>query len=393
MSWANAVIGGATAIAKAVSQKKKEEAKRSGSSSPGASGSGGTRSGTSGGGGGKGYTPLVQSDVDYDRENLSEKDYQAVQAAKKSYAYWQGVGGEAGQRGMDAAHQAAQRIREAAGYQALSDGSGYVPLAKEYEAAPAPTYEGSRWDDTMDRLADQLIGMDYTDWTRSDQYQALADRYGRQGRMSMQDVLGQVSSRTGGMASSYAGTVAQQQYNDWMTRLEETARQMYSDDRQDLAQNASLAGELAQRDYGRYQDERDRYEADRAFGYGAWSDWQDRVQQQVERQAEQERESRDDALSRALLAAEYGDYSLLEEMGIDTSDNQQDWERRMQEQQAQWSHEQDLWERGYRTSQAATDAAKADASSWSQMLALAKALAETGDYSLLEELYQGMKAG
>ena len=316
--------------------------------SPGGSSSSG---GTSGGSGR--YTPLVQSDVDYDRENLSDKDYEAMQAFKKSYAYWQGVGGEAGKRGMDAAHEAAQRLREAAGYQALSDGSGYIPLAKQYEAAPAPTYGGSRWDDTTDRLADQLIGMNYADWTQGEQYQALAARYGRQGKLSMQDVLGQVSSRTGGLASSYAGTAAQQQYNDWMARLEEAARQMYSSDRKDLEAEASLAGSLAERDYGRYQDERDRYEADRAFDYGTWSDWQDRAQQQVDRQTDQEQQSRDDALNKALMAAEYGDYSYLEALGI--------------------------------------DAARYATPEWSERLSLAKALADMGDYSLLEELAREMR--
>ena len=175
--------------------------------------------------GGGSYTPLVQSDVDYDQKYLSADDYQAMKAFKNSYAYWQGVGGEAGQRGMKAAHDGAQALRAAAGYQALEDGSGYVPLAQRYQQEEAPEYEGSQWDDTLDRVANRLIGMNYADWTQGDQYQALADRYGQQGRMSMQDVMGQISSRTGGLASSYAGTVAQQQYNNYMTKLEEAARE------------------------------------------------------------------------------------------------------------------------------------------------------------------------
>ena len=66
-------------------------------------------------GSGGSYTPLVQSDVDYDQKYLSADDYQAMKAFKNSYAYWQGVGGEAGQRGMKAAHDGAQALRAAAG--------------------------------------------------------------------------------------------------------------------------------------------------------------------------------------------------------------------------------------------------------------------------------------
>ena len=365
--------------------------------------------------------------MDYDQKYLSADDYQAMKAFKNSYAYWQGVGGEAGQRGMKAAHDGAQALRAAAGYQALEDGSGYVPLAQRYQQEEAPEYEGSQWDDTLDRVANRLIGMNYADWTQGDQYQALADRYGQQGRMSMQDVMGQISSRTGGLASSYAGTVAQQQYNNYMTKLEEAAREMYSSERQDLAQNASLASSLAQQDYGRYQDRLAQFNADRALDYNAWQDWQNRVTDAVVRQEEKERTDYQDILTRALQAAEYGDYRYLNALGIDTSDNQRDWERKMQEQEAAWSRDQDLWNRDYLTGRdaaanaikwanvgvaqqnaatnqqnAATrrdqlnhtiqkDAASSSNTSFKQQLDLAKAAAAMGNYEPLEELMKKMK--
>ena len=36
---------------------------------------------------------------------------------------------------------------------------------------------------------------------------------------------------------------------------------------------------------------------------------------------------RNEAMNKALTAAEYGDYSFLQDMGIDTSGNPSDWER------------------------------------------------------------------
>lgn len=131
-----------------------------------------------------------------------------------------------------------------------------------------PTYN-SEYMDTLNELAKQLISMNYDDWTKGSQYQALADRYGNNGRMSMQDVLGQVASRTGGLASSYATTAAQQQYDQYMAQLEEVARQMYSQDRSDLLDNANLYRNLANDEYDRYRDSLADYNAQKAAAQAA----------------------------------------------------------------------------------------------------------------------------
>lgn len=123
-----------------------------------------------------------------------------------------------------------------------------------------PTYN-SEYMDQLNALARQLTRMNYDDWTKGSQYQALADRYSDSGRMSMQDVLGQVASRTGGLASSYATTAAQQQYNQYMAQLEEVARQLYSQERGDLMDMASLYRNLANDEYDRYRDSLSDYNA------------------------------------------------------------------------------------------------------------------------------------
>jgi len=130
----------------------------------------------------------------------------------------------------------------------------------------------SRWDDTANLLAQAALEMNYGDWTQSDQYAALADRYGRQGQMSMQDILGQIASRTGGLASSYATTAANQQYNEYMAMLEEVARQMYAGERSDALENAKLAMNYSDRDYDRYLDELSQWGDNRSFAYKVLSD-------------------------------------------------------------------------------------------------------------------------
>lgn len=116
-----------------------------------------------------------------------------------------------------------------------------------------PTYD-SEYMDKLNAVVRQLTEMNYDDWTKGSQYQALAERYGNNGKMSMQDVLGQIASRTGGLASSYATTAAQQQYNQYMAQLEDVARQMYSQDRSELMDNANLYRNLANDEYDRYRD-------------------------------------------------------------------------------------------------------------------------------------------
>lgn len=117
------------------------------------------------------------------------------------------------------------------------------------------SYGGSYWDTQDDPLTQAYIDFDYENFLKSDQYSSLADRYGREGQMTMQDVLGQISSRTGGLASSYAATAAQQQYNDYIAQLESVARGQFADEKELLLKNAQLAQTMSDRDYQRYLDE------------------------------------------------------------------------------------------------------------------------------------------
>ena len=135
------------------------------------------------------------------------------------------------------------------------------------EETPSYSPSSSGWgDSTYKALLQQAIGMNFDDWTKGEQYKALASRYGDIGKMSMQDVLGQVASRTGGLASSYATTAAHQQYNDWMAQLEEVARAMYENERDDLIENAGLAKDYADYEHSRYLDQLQMLAASRSSG-------------------------------------------------------------------------------------------------------------------------------
>ena len=103
-------------------------------------------------------------------------------------------------------------------------------------------------------------------------YQQYADSYTRSGQRAMSDVLGQLAARTGGMASSYAGTMAQQQYDQYMQELankvpelRQLAYNMYVDNyNRDLGQY--------DRTYQRYADDYSRYIDQNRFNYDVFSD-------------------------------------------------------------------------------------------------------------------------
>lgn len=143
-----------------------------------------------------------------------------------------------------------------------SEYQGYTQSSSVYPAGigEMPIYN-TEYMQNSKALADKLRDMDYAGWTNGDQYKSLQNRYSASGRMGMQDVMGQVAARTGGLASSYATSAAQQQYNYYMSQLEDVARQMYAQERDDILKNANLYRNLAIDEYGRYRDEMSDYNA------------------------------------------------------------------------------------------------------------------------------------
>lgn len=93
----------------------------------------------------------------------------------------------------------------------------------------------------VNRRAYEAASMSYDDFLQGDTYEDLAKRYSEKGKMAMDDTIGKVAARTGGIASSYATQAGQQAYGDWMTRLEETARAMYDAERQEAMDRYALS--------------------------------------------------------------------------------------------------------------------------------------------------------
>lgn len=151
---------------------------------------------------------------------------------------------------------------------------------EKFTYAAAPTYT-SKYKSQINDLAAQLLGREAFSYDPETDptYQQYKESYTRGGERAMKDTLGQVSARTGGLASSYATSAAQQSYNGYMAaladkipELKQLAYQMYRDEGATQRSNLEMLLALEQGDYAKYQDLLSQYNADRSFDYGVWGD-------------------------------------------------------------------------------------------------------------------------
>jgi hypothetical protein len=105
-------------------------------------------------------------------------------------------------------------------------------------------------------------------------YQQYKDKYINQGRMAMQDTIGQASAMTGGYGNSYAATAGNQAYqaslqnlNDIVPQLYQMALDQYNQETQDLNDKYSLLSNDRSNEYGMWGDKRNALVADRDY-YG-----------------------------------------------------------------------------------------------------------------------------
>lgn len=263
--------------------KKKDEASGSASTKPSwVTNLENQKSGSASGTGSSGYRPLDSSGNDYtSMVGMSDLDKAALDAAGQS---WNAANAAGDQAGMDAAHRQAETIRGKYGYSGGSDGSQYLPFGastkKEFSYSSAPSYT-SKYQDQIDELTEAILGRDPFEYNylEDPNYQQYEESYTRSGKRAMQDTLGQVAARTGGLASSYASTASQQTYDNYMAELadkipelRQAAYAMYMDELNNQRADLDMLLALEQGDYGRYQDLLGQYNTDRNFAYGQFRD-------------------------------------------------------------------------------------------------------------------------
>lgn len=218
----------------------------------------------------------------YDQEHFSDDELRSAAEVRAAAA--------AGKTTWADAHDYVERIRSNYGYSGDSDGSRYIPLEMggggrgnggggfSYEAAPTYT---SRYQSQIDDLTRQILNREAFSYDpeKDPTYQQYKESYTRNGERAMQDTLGQVSARTGGLASSYASSAAQQTYDGYMSaladkipELRQLAYSMYMDEGNTQRANLEMLMALEQGDYAKYADLLGQWNTDRNFDYGVHRD-------------------------------------------------------------------------------------------------------------------------
>ena len=161
--------------------------------------------------------------------------------------------------------------------------SGSVQAAQAYleqVKASKPGVYQSRWDDELTSLYDQIRNRKKFSYDMGTDplYQQYREQYQRQGRLAMQDTMGQAAALTGGYGSTYGEQVGQQAYhaylqnlNDIVPQLQQQAYQRYQDEGTDLYNQYSLVKGREDTDYGRYRDTVSDYYSDLSDARSAYN--------------------------------------------------------------------------------------------------------------------------
>lgn len=282
-----------------------------------------------------------------DNAHMGDENWSAVQKAK---ADWKTAYDAGDQAGMDAAHAAAEAIRAGYGYSGGADGSEYLPLMFKSEGYVEKDsgdggsgrggygYPGfsSRYDPQIQALYQAILSREPFSYDAASDplYGQYKQSYTRGGQRAMQDTLGQMALRTGGLASSYAESAAQQTYDNYMAaladkipELQQLAYQRYQDELSGQRADLSMLLGLDDVDYNRWS-------GDRSFDYNAYRDqvadeqWAKSFDYQQQRDAASDSQwqqqwdysrAQEDYTRRLQLAQQYaeltGDYSGFLEAG------------------------------------------------------------------------------
>lgn len=155
---------------------------------------------------------------------------------------------------------------------------------EQFEAQRPGDYQ-SQYRDQIDSLLDEILNRpDFSyDFNDDPLYQQYKDQYTQQGRLAMQDTMGQAAALTGGFGNSYAQSVGQQAYqgylqqlNNVIPELQQNAYGMYMDEGNTMRTNLGLLQGMDEMDYGRYRDDVDDYYRDLQYYYNRYNDMSDR---------------------------------------------------------------------------------------------------------------------
>ena len=209
------------------------------------------------------------------------KNYKGQYTQRQSPLLSQGVSGYTQNRinGLEGGYRPGSAVQQAQAY--LNQVQSRRP--GEYQ---------SQWDGELTELYNRIanrkpfsydLGTDPT-------YQQYREQYQRQGRLAMQDTMGQAAALTGGYGSTYGEQVGQQAYNAYLQNLNDIVPDLYNaaynryrDEGTDLYNQYGLLSDRENQAYNRYRDAvsdyysdlsdaRSAYDSAYSRDYNQWSD-------------------------------------------------------------------------------------------------------------------------
>lgn len=196
---------------------------------------------------------------DYDKEIMSQQDYEKLQGYKQD---WANATDAAGRK---KANDNAEQLRAGYGYARGKDGAGFDMFGGLKGVRDDTNAQLLKWQSSQNNptgnsdfykqwtlLANQYMNRDpfSYDLASDGLYQQYEDQYTRLGNQAMQDTLGQAAALTGGYNSSYSQGAGQQAYQGYLDQLNNIVPELYgqalnryNQEGQDLMSAASLAGQ------------------------------------------------------------------------------------------------------------------------------------------------------
>lgn len=209
------------------------------------------------------------------------KNYKGQYTQRQSPLLSQGVSGYTQNRlnGLEGGYTPGSAVQQAQAY------------LNQVQSRRPGSYE-SQWDGELTELYNRIANrkpFSY-DLGTDPVYQQYREQYQRQGRLAMQDTMGQAAALTGGYGSTYGEQVGQQAYNAYLQNLNDIVPDLYNaaynryrDEGTDLYNQYGLLSDRENQAYSRYRDTvndyysdlsdaRSAYDSAYSRDYNQWSD-------------------------------------------------------------------------------------------------------------------------
>ena len=165
-------------------------------------------------------------------------------------------------------------------YQTYKESAEVTNARNAYNNLKAPTPYKSKYQSQINDLQSQISKKgDFTyDLNNDALYQQYKDKYINLGKLAMTDTMGQASALTGGYGNSYAQSVSNQAYQQYLTQLNDVVPQLYgmamdkyNMDMDNLYKKYNMFNDADTKDYGKYRDIVSDYNTNRDFLYNAYN--------------------------------------------------------------------------------------------------------------------------